>query len=241
MKYQRYSDGVIRDGYPHHFGPADFLELARFLSEHGTAPVKDHGGTEVVVRHDVDHNLAHAAEFARWEARQGFTATYYVLPTAWYWLDPETPDLIREIAALGHEIGVHQDTVAEAARRGYREAVDGSALPVGNCDAGAEILATQIAEVRAMGVEVHGTSTHGTPLWKTDGITNCFLWATGYTAADFGLAYADAYHFHRKALYISDNRGGLSSPLRVEAGRQTHILLHPAHWAVEELREGKVA
>lgn len=242
MKYQRISSGRIVDGYPHAFGLADLLDFARFLSEHPVVPVREAGDPRaVVLRHDVDHNLEHALLFARWEARLGIRATYYVLPTAWYWGEDETPDLIRELAALGHEVGVHQDAVAEAFRRGYSSPVDGSVLPVGNCDMAAEILTAQIEAVRRMGVEVSGTSTHGTELWRTSGVTNAFLWAAGYTADDFGLQYADVYHLHRKALYISDNRGGWNAPLRKEPGRSTHVLTHPAHWAIEELAEEEAA
>lgn len=242
MKYQRHSDGAIIDGYPHAFGLVDLLAFSRFLSQHPVVPVREAGDpAAVVLRHDVDHNLEHALLMARWEARMGYRATYYVLPTAWYWSEPETPALIRELDALGHEVGVHQDTVAEAFRRGFSDPVDGSALPVGNCDMAAQILAEQIADVRRLGVEVSGTSTHGTSLWKPDGITNCFLWAAGYTASDFGLQYADAYHLHRRALYISDNRGGWSSPPRKEPGRSTHILSHPCHWAIERLEANEDA
>lgn len=235
MKFQRFSDGKIVDGYRHSFGAPDLLALSGFLTSRPTVPLKDAAGEATVVRHDVDHNLEHALRFARWEARQGIRATYYVLPTAWYWNDPTTPAQIRGIAALGHEIGIHQDTVAEAFRRGYGEPIDGSALPVGNCEVAAEILREQIGAVRRMGVEVFGTSTHGTHLWKSDGITNCFLWAVGYTAGDFGLQYADAYHLHQRALYISDNRGAWSLPLRTEPGRASHVLIHPAHWDLERL------
>lgn len=233
VKYRRAADGQIVEGYRHSFDAGDLRDLAQFLDAGLVVPVRQAGTPDaVVLRHDVDHNLEHALRFARWEAQRGIRATYYVLPTAWYWDEPETPALIRGIAALGHEIGIHQDAVAEAWRRGFREAVDGSAVPAGNCDAAAAILAEQLAAVRAMGVEVVGTSSHGTPLWSEAGIANCFLWAAGYSAADFGLEYADAYHLHRKARYISDNRGRWSSPLRRDQDRGTHLLIHWAHWPI---------
>jgi hypothetical protein len=237
VRFQRYSDGAIVDNYRHHFVQADLRTLAVFLeSAKAVVPVREafEDNQAVVMRHDVHHNLDHALIFAEWEAWRGYRASYYVLPTAWYWPEPSTAPNLRRLVELGHEVGVHQDAVAEAYRMGYREPVDGSVLPVGSCEKAAELLRAQITHVEdIIGVPVSGTSSHGTELWRSDRVTNAFLWAAGYTAADFGLQYADAYHLHRRALYISDSRKGWSSPFRREPGRQTHILTHPALWSAD--------
>lgn len=246
MKY-RTNGGTMRDDYPHTFTARDLGRLDAFLgSASGVVPVRDAAaGTapagSVVMRHDVDHNLDHAIRFAEWEAARGYRASYYVLHSAWYWEDRAA--LLKgchRLASLGHEVGLHQDAVAEAYRRGDTAPVDGSALPVGDCASAAEIVAQSLALLRDGGIEVVGTATHGTGLWREAGVTNVFLWATGYTAADFGLEYADAYHLHRLGHYISDNHGAWSLPLRSEPGRLTHILAHPCHWDMPR-QLGKVA
>jgi hypothetical protein len=231
----RYSDGAILDGYRHKFGAVELRNLVVFLeSAHAVVPVRESGRDprNVILRHDVHHNLDHAVAFAEWEASRGYRASYYVLPTAWYWPEPSTVPNLRRLAELGHEVGLHQDCVAEAYRQGYTSGVDGSALPAGNCRRAAEILREQLAMLSEQ-VPVYGTSTHGTELWRQHGVTNAFLWAAGYTAADFGLEYADAYHLHVRNVYCSDNNAA-PVPLRV-AGLETHILTHWAQWSLAAL------
>lgn len=195
------------------------------------------GITRVLPRLADGHHGLHAFDavaFAEWEAARGYRASYYVLPTAWYWPEPSTVPNLRRLVELGHEVGLHQDCVAEAYRQGYTLAVDGSALPIGNCERAAEILRDQLAMLREF-VPVSGTSAHGTELWRSAGVTNLFLWAVGYTAADFGLEYADAYHLHVRNAYVSDGKGA-PAPRRV-IGRETHILTHWAQWSMDALRE----
>jgi hypothetical protein len=242
MRYQHYASGDMRDTYPHPFGEAHLDALEGFLAtgdvtpvrwaQYGTGEARNLPGT-VVLRHDVDHNLDYAIRLAEWEAERGYRATYYVLPTAWYWWERSTVPNLRRLVSLGHEVGIHNDSVAEAYRQGYIEPVDGSGLPAGHCEKAAEILKAQIDQVRDLGIRVSGTSAHGSPLWREAGITNVFLWSAGYTADDFGLEYADAYHLHRKALYLSDNRAQWPT-LRREPGRETHLLLHPHQIAMPE-------
>jgi len=64
----------------------------------------------VILRHDVDLKAANSLATARIEAEMGIRATYYfrVVPQS------NVPGIIREIAALGHEIGYHYEDVAFA-------------------------------------------------------------------------------------------------------------------------------
>jgi hypothetical protein len=237
MRY-RSSGGVMREDYPHAFSLDDLTAFDAFVGgATAVVPLRDapsSGDGAIALRHDVDHNLDHALLFAEWEHERGYRATYFVLHTAWYYAEPDLEEKLHRLVELGHEVGLHHDAMAEAWRRGFQGAVDGSVLPIGNSTAAAEIVREELARLRGFGLTIDGVSAHGSELWKSNGVTNAFLWADGYVPADFGLQY-EAYHLHRKAHYISDNRGGWSSPLTMEPGRQTHVLTHPCHWALEEL------
>ncbi|MFT3754084.1 MAG: hypothetical protein QM800_14820 [Paludibacter sp.] len=65
-------------------------------------------GRYVILRHDVDLKAANSVETARIEAELGIRATYYfrVVPQS------NQPELIREIAALGHEVGYHYEDLS---------------------------------------------------------------------------------------------------------------------------------
>ena len=61
----------------------------------------------VILRHDVDARPQNSLRFARLQAEQGISGTYYfrVVPQSYH--EP----IIREIAGLGHEIGYHYETM----------------------------------------------------------------------------------------------------------------------------------
>ena len=61
----------------------------------------------VVLRHDVDLKPQNSLATAQMEARMGITATYYfrAVPESW------NEDIIREIVALGHEVGYHYESL----------------------------------------------------------------------------------------------------------------------------------
>ena len=65
-------------------------------------------GKFVILRHDVDLKAANSLATAKIEAELGLKASYY------FRIVPESnqPDIIRKIAALGHEIGYHYEDLA---------------------------------------------------------------------------------------------------------------------------------
>lgn len=65
-------------------------------------------GRYVILRHDVDLKVAQSLVVARIEAEMGIRATYYfrIVPQS------NQPDIIRAIAALGHEIGYHYEDLS---------------------------------------------------------------------------------------------------------------------------------
>jgi len=65
-------------------------------------------GRYVILRHDVDLKVAQSLVVARIEAEMGIRATYYfrIVPQS------NQPEMIRAIAALGHEIGYHYEDLS---------------------------------------------------------------------------------------------------------------------------------
>lgn len=235
MRYQR-TDGSFSEKYPHSFGPDDLAAFGAFLDA-GTITLREvaEGSSgSIAVRHDVDHNLEYALQFARWEASRGIRATYFVLPGAWYAQEPSFGPLLHELEALGHEVGLHSDVVTATFEEG--DAIDGTALPAGHCERAANRLREHLDILRGHYLDIAGTAAHGSALFYTHGIHNNDIWAAGYQPSDFGLLY-EAYHLHRESTYISDNHGAWTSPLRIEPGRMTHVLTHPCHWDLSMVGE----
>lgn len=65
----------------------------------------EHERRGIMLRHDVDRRPENALTMARLEATRGIRSTYYfrIVGTAFH------PDIMREIADLGHEIGYHYE------------------------------------------------------------------------------------------------------------------------------------
>ncbi len=211
-------NGVL---YEHSFSLADLADLEAFLLSHwrtvtlAKVAAGDTSEHVVAVRHDVDHSIAHALRFARWEAERGIHSSYYLLPSADYWRRDfaGTTAVAYTIQQLGHEIGLHNDAMSmvngEAA-----EAID--------------LVRYQAGLLRAAGLEVTGCADHGGQ------ISGTMLWKHGYTPADAGLAY-EAYELMRRqpTKYHTDNRGEWSSgPLVDEPGKLSLVSAHPEHWTL---------
>jgi hypothetical protein len=104
----------VEDTYPQftEAGYRDLLRLAkdryafRSFRDYRTAPA----GT-VLWRHDLDFSVHRALALARIEADEGVRTTHFVLLHSAFYnaLEAEVAERIREIVALGHELGVHFD------------------------------------------------------------------------------------------------------------------------------------
>lgn len=249
-----------------HFGPADLAVLERLLSSADdvlplrevSARAGDGRARMVSLRHDLDHDVENAVRLAHREAERGWRGTYFVLHSDWYWgrRGPARPSsyvlrALDRIAALGHEIGVHNNALAEGLRTGREPA---------------EILGEVLAALRGHGFEIVGTSGHGDPLARRLGFTNQELFVEcpdpagrdphrtltwfdpaavrqrnltlrPVPMASLGLDY-EAYSIGNE-LYLSDAEGRWNAePSRIAdlfARRTTHlqVLTHPVHWALD--------
>jgi hypothetical protein len=97
-------DDFTEDGY------CAALELARAhwtFERFGTNSQKPH----VLWRHDIDVSPNRALRLAELEHERGLCATYFLfLHSSFYnCMEPTTRDIMRQIAALGHDIGLHFD------------------------------------------------------------------------------------------------------------------------------------
>lgn len=69
----------------------------------------DRDGRRVILRHDVDRRVSNSAAMARLETKLGVRSTYYFRCGRRGFPDAA----IREISALGHEVGYHYETLSE--------------------------------------------------------------------------------------------------------------------------------
>jgi hypothetical protein len=232
------------------FQPADLAELDVLLDRALAVVPMDrvHGGMRdrqvIGLRHDVDNAIEPAVAFARWEEARGYRSTYFILHTAPYWADK---GLLRrscdEIAALGHEIGLHNNAIAASLMTGRDP-----------CD----LLDEAAEELRGYGYEVTGTVAHGDRLCRDDRGHVRFVndeifvecerptigeqgreiggFATGQAhLADFGFDYEANWVCSRA--YLSDSGGVWNEPGWDEtlasfpfADVQLQMLVHPDWW-----------
>jgi hypothetical protein len=182
-------------------------------------PLRDFRGTSaaerpvVGLRHDVDESLESALELGRLEHARGLRATYFVLHTAPYWSRPGLVAALRTLQDdYGHEIGWHNDLVTAQCVHG----VDAR-----------DYLARELERLRAGGLSIVGTASHGSPLCYRFGYHNNYFFSDfedevvpGFPNTrvvetprgrceiqraplrDFGFEY-EAYHLDNE-LYFSD-------------------------------------
>ena len=223
---------------------ADDLVALDGLLEQATAVVtmaEIHAGVTdpriIGLRHDVDNVIEPAVEMAAWEAERGYRSTYFVLHTAPYWRDKDL--LYRSLEAIvdhGHEIGIHNNALAESVRTGRDPR---------------SILVEAIVELHMLGHTVKGTVAHGdNDCYGADGkvrfvndelFTDCVRPELGNLdglkrepLASFDLDY-DANWLERGA-YLSDSSGRWSAPgfdlveQEFPFPGQLHMLVHPDWW-----------
>lgn len=192
----------------------------------------------VVMRHDVDNAslaLDAAVALAGWEAEHGYRSTYYLLHTAQYWLDGRFEQAALDIAAAGHEVGIHTNAIAESFRIGVHPDV---------------ILQTAIDQLRDLGIQVTGTAAHGDPACAAEGFTNhdhfldCHprgesfslnkVTVTPSPLSDFGLKYEAAnLMLHHRGHYNSDSRGKWQVPFEETYARMDRVLAGGSEWHLQ--------
>jgi hypothetical protein len=221
-------------------------------------------GKAMYLRHDADRNIETALVMARIEHELGIRSTFYLLPPGDYDQTENYYGAIRagkivmgerlkqvatDIAALGHEIGLHNDFVQLSGKLG---------CPI------EQVIADQISSFKSIGIEIAGTASHGSNFVKQHGFTNYQIFSecrNGRSVArtielpgrpplelfsvsyqKLGLEY-EAYSV-RRDMYLSDSSGVFTvnkqavevvEPAalaeQLAGSRAVVTLLHPDWWA----------
>ncbi len=168
-------------------------------------------GPHVLWRHDVDYSVHRAVALARLEAELGARATYFVSlhSDVYNALEPAVHARLREIAALGHWIGLHFD----AGFPGGGSLDDRAAWE-------ARVL-SEALEVRVGAVSLHNPSVSGTQDLDVETLG--------------GILHAGARSVRERYAYISDSNGywrfdRLPEVLAAAAPDRLHVLTHPEWW-----------
>ncbi|MBN1183514.1 MAG: hypothetical protein JXB49_14590 [Bacteroidales bacterium] len=135
----------------------------------------------IVLRHDVDARKLNSLQTARLEAELGIVGTYY------FRMVPQSfdPDVIRQIAELGHEIGYHYEDLAFAK---------------GNKEAAIQLFEQHLAKLRQV-AQVETICMHGSPLTRYD---NRKIWEQ-YDYRDYGIIGEPYFDVDfSKVLYLTD-------------------------------------
>lgn len=170
-------------------------------------------GSFAILRHDVDYSVIKARQMAAFEHQHGVRSTYFVLLTSPYYnlLTADNLKAAREIAAMGHEIGLHYDTGV-----------------VGSTDH--DTLSSKVIELarflaESVGVPVSSLAQHN------PSETSIRLQVPGYVDA-----YGD--RFFREIAYLSDSRrlfGVPDVPRFFREHARSQLLIHPLWWHDEDV------
>jgi len=135
----------------------------------------------VILRHDVDLRATHSLATARVEAELGIKASYYFRVVR----QSNKPEIIKAIAALGHEIGYHYEDMS---------------LVKGNSSIAVDHFSAKLAYFRRF-YPVKTICMHGSPTSKID---NRSLWKY-YDYRDFGLIGEPYFDIDfTKVFYLTD-------------------------------------
>lgn len=129
------------------------------LEEKGifSIPAKEARGKEafLVLKHDIETNVAKAYRVAEIESRHGHRGVYYA--HAYLLNDPKNVELLKEMQQMGHEISYHHDVMDS--NKGDLEAAIGE-------------FQTNIKRFETMGFPVSTVCQHGNPIVERKGYTS---------------------------------------------------------------------
>lgn len=143
--------------------------------------LNQHPDKSIILRHDVDRKPDRAQKMALIEHEHGIRSTYYFRTVK----EVFQPDIIRNIADLGHEIGYHYEVLDKAK---------------GDVNKAIEIFGQELKDLREI-ASIKTICMHGNPLTSW---LNRDLW-TNYSFDNFGII-GEAYLSidYKNVFYLSD-------------------------------------
>ncbi len=173
-------------------------------------------------RHDIDLSPHRARRLAQIESDEGLSATYMVLLHSTFYsaLEREIREIIRNIAALGHDIGLHFDPAFYDP-----EELEGDGL--------GKLLAFEKGVLEtAVGIRVTSFSFHNSEKIPP---------STKPEAEEVaGMVNASSRYIREQFGYCSDSNGywryrRLREVLESGADQRLHVLTHPGWWVPEPM------
>lgn len=174
----------------------------------------------VVLRHDIDKLPQNAVEVARIEKKLGIKASYYYRIVK----ESNVPELIREVAKMGHEIGYHYEDLT---------------LAKGKTQKAIQLFEKNLAYFRTF-YPVTTACMHGSPMTKWD---NKDTWKE-YNYKDYGIIAEPYFDVdYSQVFYITDtgrswNSTGVSVRDKVDSGFDLKVK-STTHF-IELAKEGKL-
>lgn len=135
----------------------------------------------IILRHDVDARKLNSLQFAKIQHELGIVGTYYfrMIPQSF------DPEVVREIATMGHEIGYHYEDMDFAG---------------GDPHKAIKLFEKHLAKLREV-AEVKTICMHGSPLSRYD---NRDVWKH-YNYRDYGIIAEPYFDLdYTKVLYLTD-------------------------------------
>ena len=184
-----------------------------------------------ILRHDVDTKPHRALRMARFEHSMGISSSYYFRHTR----EVFNPQIIKEVADLGHEVGYHYEVLSKA-KGDYSRAI--------------ALFIQELADFQEI-TPISTICMHGSPLSPYD---NRDLWST-YAFQDYGIigeAYlsmdADMYycsdtgwrwdkkykvrdHLQGNKEFDAKTTDDVISAIRLRKVPFLYLLVHPGNWA----------
>lgn len=144
------------------------------------------------LRHDVDHDLFAALRLAQYEAKRGYSATYYLLPTADYWSSSFCTVAAAELQRLGHSVGLHNNTLVQWMK--------------GEVESPYQAFEDQLTRLRSAGIKVLKVSSHGDRVCYEYGFNNAWIfehyWSDETLVESFARMSAEGVPDPRRAFQI---------------------------------------
>lgn len=176
----------------------------------------------VVLRHDVDRTVQRAIDMAHIEHEVGVKSTFYFRNRTW------DPQIVDEIASLGHEIGYHYETLGDTK---------------GDMNAAIEQFEKELNSYRQV-VSIETICPHGRPLsshrsqdiLSEINLSEYDIKGDAYDLLDkYELIYASdtdrSWNTHSEKFGPINTTSDLEMFFEHSTGKNVYILAHPGRWA----------